>query len=99
MGWRGWRLVCRGEVESRGLWWGMSDRFEVGRGSRTGRRSSRAKERFAVSACGLGKSLETVIRFEWDHRKNSANRKKHKVSFEEAQTAFYDEDALLSRRP
>jgi uncharacterized DUF497 family protein len=33
--------------------------------------------------------------FEWDDRKEKANRKKHGVSFEEARTAFYDEDALV----
>jgi uncharacterized DUF497 family protein len=32
--------------------------------------------------------------FEWDERKAVANRK-HGVSFEEAQTVFLDEDALL----
>jgi uncharacterized DUF497 family protein len=30
------------------------------------------------------------MRFEWDEPKNRANRKKHRVSFEEAQTVFYD---------
>jgi len=33
--------------------------------------------------------------FEWDERKNSANRKKHGVSFDEAQSAFYDENARV----
>ena len=28
-----------------------------------------------------------MLRFEWDHRKNQANRRKHGVTFEEAQTA------------
>ena len=28
-------------------------------------------------------------------RKNSANQQKHRVSFEEAQTVFYDEQAIL----
>jgi uncharacterized DUF497 family protein len=28
------------------------------------------------------------IRFEWDEAKNRANRRKHGVSFEEAQTVF-----------
>ena len=32
--------------------------------------------------------------FEWDERKSRANRKKHGVSFEEAQTVFLDEHAL-----
>lgn len=35
------------------------------------------------------------IRFEWDPRKANANRQKHGVSFEEAQSVFYDEQALL----
>ena len=35
------------------------------------------------------------LRFEWDSRKNAANKRKHGVSFEEAQSVFYDENALL----
>jgi len=34
------------------------------------------------------------LRFEWDEKKNKANRKKHGVEFEEARTAFYDENAI-----
>jgi uncharacterized DUF497 family protein len=34
------------------------------------------------------------IRFEWNSAKAAANRRKHGVSFEEAQTVFYDEHAL-----
>ena len=34
------------------------------------------------------------IRFEWDKEKAALNRKKHVVSFEEAQTVFYDENAI-----
>lgn len=33
--------------------------------------------------------------FEWDENKNQINQKKHGVSFEEAKTVFYDQDALL----
>ena len=33
--------------------------------------------------------------FEWDERKNRANRKKHGISFEEAQSAFLDENARV----
>ena len=36
-----------------------------------------------------------VLRFEWDPRKAATNRRKHGVSFEEAQSVFLDEDALL----
>ena len=39
------------------------------------------------------------LRFEWDERKNTQNRKKHGVSFEEAQTVFFDEYALLIADP
>jgi len=35
-----------------------------------------------------------MIKFEWDSAKASANLKKHRVSFEEAQSAFYDEFAV-----
>lgn len=38
-------------------------------------------------------------RFEWDPRKNAANKRKHGVSFEEAQTVFADEHALLLDDP
>ncbi|MCB8979523.1 MAG: BrnT family toxin [Ardenticatenaceae bacterium] len=37
--------------------------------------------------------------FEWDESKNKANTQKHGVSFEEAQTVFYDENALLIDDP
>jgi uncharacterized protein len=37
--------------------------------------------------------------FEWDVRKNLTNKRKHKVSFEEAQTVFHDEEALLRDDP
>lgn len=32
--------------------------------------------------------------FEWGKRKESANVKKHGISFEEARTTFYDENAV-----
>jgi len=35
-----------------------------------------------------------MLQFEWDTAKAIANRKKHGVSFEEAQSVFYDEFAL-----
>ncbi len=34
------------------------------------------------------------ISFEWDERKNTENRTKHWVSFEEAQSVFLDENAV-----
>ena len=39
------------------------------------------------------------IRFEWDGNKNSSNIKKHGISFEEAKTVFYDENARLISDP
>jgi uncharacterized protein len=32
--------------------------------------------------------------FEWDDAKNAENKRKHGVSFEEAQTVFFDEKAI-----
>lgn len=32
--------------------------------------------------------------FEWDERKDRENRRKHGVSFEEAKTVFFDENAI-----
>ena len=34
------------------------------------------------------------LRFTWDKSKSKANQKKHGISFEEAQTAFFDENAI-----
>ena len=34
------------------------------------------------------------LRFEWDDKKDKANSNKHGVSFEEARTVFYDENAI-----
>jgi len=39
------------------------------------------------------------ITFSWDDRKNRVNRRKHDVSFEEASTAFADENAMLKHDP
>lgn len=33
------------------------------------------------------------LRYQWDERKNRANQRKHGVAFEEARTAFLDENA------
>jgi uncharacterized protein len=39
------------------------------------------------------------LRFEWDEKKNAANRRKHGISFAEARTAFLDEDARVIPDP
>lgn len=39
------------------------------------------------------------LRFSWDPRKAKTNARKHGVSFEEAQTVFFDEHALLLEDP
>ncbi len=39
------------------------------------------------------------LSFEWDGKKSSSNEKKHGVSFEEAQTAFLDENAVRFHDP
>jgi uncharacterized DUF497 family protein len=38
-------------------------------------------------------------RFEWDERKDAANRRKHGVSFDEARTAFLDDNARVIPDP
>jgi uncharacterized DUF497 family protein len=35
-----------------------------------------------------------MVKFEWDPRKDSANQRKHGISFEEAQSVFFDENAI-----
>lgn len=35
-----------------------------------------------------------MIRFDWDPAKSASNLRKHGVSFEEAQSVFYDEFAI-----
>ena len=39
------------------------------------------------------------LRFEWDARKSAGNERKHGVSFEEAQSVFYDDRAILADDP
>ena len=39
------------------------------------------------------------MEFTWDEAKAAINLQKHKVSFEEAQTVFYDERALVIDDP
>lgn len=35
-----------------------------------------------------------MLRFEWDDAKDADNRRKHGVTFAEAQTVFFDDEAL-----
>ena len=39
------------------------------------------------------------LKFEWDENKNIINKNKHHITFEEAQTVFYDEMALVIDDP
>ena len=39
------------------------------------------------------------IQFDWDENKNTINKRKHKISFEEARTVFFDDDALIISDP
>lgn len=41
----------------------------------------------------------TLLRFEWDDAENRSNRRKHGISFEEARTAFLDENARVVPDP
>ena len=40
-----------------------------------------------------------MIKFDWDENKNVTNIEKHKVSFEESSTTFYDDDAIILDDP
>ena len=40
-----------------------------------------------------------MIKFTWDKNKDAQNQKKHKVSFDEAKTVFYDDKAILIADP
>ena len=40
-----------------------------------------------------------MIRFEWDPNKERINRQKHGITFAEAQTVFYDSEALVIDDP
>lgn len=35
-----------------------------------------------------------MVKFEWNKAKATSNKKKHGISFEEAQSVFYDEYAI-----
>ena len=39
------------------------------------------------------------IRFEWDEKKHSLNKRKHGISFNEGQTVFADENGLILADP
>jgi uncharacterized DUF497 family protein len=41
----------------------------------------------------------TYIHFVWDEKKNQQNIRKHRVSFEEARSVFFDENARLINDP
>ena len=36
-----------------------------------------------------------MLGFDWDDAKNAENKRKHRIAFEEAETVFYDERAVL----
>lgn len=40
-----------------------------------------------------------MIKFEWDENKNRTNQQKHGISFDEARTVFYDDEALVRDDP
>lgn len=39
------------------------------------------------------------IKFEWDENKNQINQRKHKITFDEAKTVFYDVEAIVIDDP
>lgn len=43
--------------------------------------------------------MSDVVGFEWDDEKNNSNLAKHKISFDEAKTVFFDPNALVIDDP
>lgn len=43
--------------------------------------------------------IMTELAFEWDENKNRINKAKHGITFEEAKTVFYDDDAIVFDDP
>ncbi len=43
--------------------------------------------------------MKNTPKFEWDAKKSASNRRKHGVSFEEAKTAFLDDNARVIPDP
>ena len=43
--------------------------------------------------------IMTQLHFSWDENKNKINKQKHGISFEEAQTVFYDDNAIEFNDP
>lgn len=41
--------------------------------------------------------MTEAVTFEWDQNKNTFNQKKHNVSFEEAQLAFFDQKRIIAK--
>ena len=70
---------------------------EAVRGQR--RSSTYGDTPLAVSVQCMYTSGMSELRFEWDPKKNTANERKHGVSFDEASTVFSDEHALLIEDP
>jgi len=40
-----------------------------------------------------------MIKFEWDKEKNKLNKKKHEITFEEAEGVFYDDFGIIIEDP
>ena len=59
-----------------------------------GRRSACEKQNIDFFQSNTYSVCMNDIQFEWDEKKNRANKRKHNVSFEEAQTVFLDENAI-----
>ena len=38
--------------------------------------------------------MKNLLKFEWDHKKAKENQQKHGVSFKEAQSVFFDDNAV-----
>lgn len=66
---------------------------------RSGFPGGRTANRLDKTLCYNYNVIMSGLSFEWDELKSSSNKKKHGLSFEEAKTAFFDENALLIHDP
>jgi len=77
----------------------LIDVFKVADSIVTRRRLCDAQERIDNALRYIYTVNMSVIQFEWDEKKHQLNKKKHGISFHEAQSAFADENGLLLDDP
>lgn len=77
----------------------LAPRLPTRRGQHSSRVVRPPKQGLAAYVRRVYTHAVTQLRFEWDRRKASDNVRKHRVSFDEAATAFSDDRALVIDDP